>query len=430
MKLLFLTHPYPNYVPDLLLHGLRKMLGPAVVDYPRKDCVYEGVLGLGVCPPNQLCPGWFPADSGDVDREDVPHKIRSGFFDCLVCDVRALPQWADAIGASPTRLALVDGEDHPFPVNHGAAVLFRREAGCADGSIPLPMALPEEVFNWISAYDGQTKRYSLGFLGSTQNDGRRELVETLAAAYPDGLFSASVVPSEHNPFPKGRYSRDEYYRELQACRVVLSLPGAGYDTFRFWENAGCNAVHLAQHLPILIPEDFIEGEGILRFRTVDDLRRQLDAALMGDERTGEMIAAGRLHLYRHHLTRSRARYFLDRLPVRAGQGGRKAAANSDCNSDAAAYRAASGGPLHLGLVAGNGYGWGVCSRYLIQELSRMTDCRVLSETDGSAANGSLEGSLFQALTGVDFFPMFPKARARRNFGYTFFENELTRHSAR
>ena len=70
----------------------------------------------------------------------------------------------------------------------------------------------------------------------------------------------------------------------------------------------------------------------------------------------------------------------------------------------------------------------MCSRYLIRELSRLTDCRVLSDADGSASNGELEGSLFQALTGVDFFPMFPKARARRNYGYTFFENELTRHS--
>jgi glycosyltransferase involved in cell wall biosynthesis len=428
MKLLFLTHPYPNYVPDLLLHGLRKLIGPAVVDYPRKDCLYDGVLGLGVCPPNQLCPGWFPADGGEVDRADVPRKIGSGFFDCVVCDVRALHGWIETLGASPTPLALIDGEDRPFPVNRGSAVLFRRETDGTDGSIPLPMSLPEEIFNWIAAYDGQPKRYSIGFLGSTQGDGRRELIEQLAALCPDGLFSASVVPSERNPFPQGRYGRDEYYRELQACRVVLSLPGAGYDTFRFWENAGCNAVHLAQRFPICIPEDFIEGDGILRFRTVDDLRRQVDAALGGGERTGEMIAAGRLHLYRHHLTTSRARYFLDRLPVRAGQSDRKAAGSGDCKQDAAACRPASGGPLHLGLVAGNGYGWGVCSRYLIRELSRLTDCRVLSDADGSASNGELEGSLFQALTGVDFFPMFPKARARRNYGYTFFENELTRSS--
>ncbi len=40
--------------------------------FPRKDCLYQGVLGLGVCPPNQLCPGWFPADNGEIDRDDIP----------------------------------------------------------------------------------------------------------------------------------------------------------------------------------------------------------------------------------------------------------------------------------------------------------------------------------------------------------------------
>jgi glycosyltransferase involved in cell wall biosynthesis len=84
--------------------------------------------------------------------------------------------------------------------------------------------------------------------------------------------------------------------------------------------------------------------------------------------------------------------------------------------------------LYLGLVEGNNYGWGVCSRYLIRELSRLRECRVLSEADGSARNGKLEGPLFQALTSVDFFPMFEEARGRQNVGYTFFENELTRTS--
>jgi hypothetical protein len=48
MNILFVTHPYPKYVPDLLLHGLRKLLGPKAVEYPRKGCLYEGELGLGI----------------------------------------------------------------------------------------------------------------------------------------------------------------------------------------------------------------------------------------------------------------------------------------------------------------------------------------------------------------------------------------------
>ena len=35
-RILMLCHEKPNYIPDLLLHGLRKLLGEAVVDYPEK----------------------------------------------------------------------------------------------------------------------------------------------------------------------------------------------------------------------------------------------------------------------------------------------------------------------------------------------------------------------------------------------------------
>jgi glycosyltransferase involved in cell wall biosynthesis len=84
--------------------------------------------------------------------------------------------------------------------------------------------------------------------------------------------------------------------------------------------------------------------------------------------------------------------------------------------------------LYLGLVSGTNYGWGVCSRYLIQELSQLIDCRVLNAADKPFSDATLDGALFQALTGVDLFPMFPGVRGRRNYGYTFFENELTWHS--
>jgi len=84
--------------------------------------------------------------------------------------------------------------------------------------------------------------------------------------------------------------------------------------------------------------------------------------------------------------------------------------------------------LYLGLVEGKNYGWGVCSHYLIRELSRLTNCHVLKEPNGNEPSECLDGKLFQALTGVDFFPMFKRARGRQNIGYTFFENELTHHS--
>jgi hypothetical protein len=313
MKILFLTHSYPNYVPDLLLHGLRKLLGPDVVDFPRKDCLYHGVLGLGVCPPNHLCPGWFPADCGDIDREDIAAKIGKGFFDCIIADWRVVVQQKLDLDDPLPRLVIIDGEDSPVSIPPGRYLVCRRETDGSDFSIPLPMALPEEIFNWITRYDDLPKKYSIGFLGSTHDGKRRELVEKLASLYPDSLFSASRVPSENNPFPEGRFGRDEYYQELQKCRLVLSLPGAGYDTFRFWENAACNAIHLAQRFPLFIPNGFKDNHSIVRFTSVDQLRRSIDRIACETGYSKELIINGRLNLTRYHLTISRARYLIDRI---------------------------------------------------------------------------------------------------------------------
>jgi glycosyltransferase involved in cell wall biosynthesis len=85
-------------------------------------------------------------------------------------------------------------------------------------------------------------------------------------------------------------------------------------------------------------------------------------------------------------------------------------------------------PLFIGLQAGKNYGWGVCSEYLITELSRLIPVHILNENDGSQYNPNLPGKLFQALTNVNFFPLFEKVRGNENYGYTFFENELTDYS--
>ncbi|BBO66744.1 hypothetical protein DSCA_06740 [Desulfosarcina alkanivorans] len=84
--------------------------------------------------------------------------------------------------------------------------------------------------------------------------------------------------------------------------------------------------------------------------------------------------------------------------------------------------------LYLGLKSGKNFGWGVCSEYLISELSKLRDIHILSESDGSAGNSNLEGKVFQALTDVNLYPLYEKARGTSNFAYTFFENELTADS--
>lgn len=311
MKMLFVTDPYPNYVPDLLLHGLRKLLGPAVVDYPRKDALYDGILGLGVCPEDQLCPGWFPAEDGQVDRSDIWGKVEHGYFDIVVCDLRATAMLLKQLKQWPQRCAIIDGEDRPQKIPPGPYIVFRRETDGMDYSIPLPMALPEELLHWINRYDDLPKVYTIGFLGSTHDGERKRVVETLGRCYPQSLFQATAVPTKDDPAPAGRLSRDAYYRKLQQCKVVLSLAGAGYDTFRFWENAACDALHAAARMPILIPDDFRDGRSMVRFDSTDDLCRKIDVMLSNEEKAKDMICLGRHELINKHLTSHRAAYLLN-----------------------------------------------------------------------------------------------------------------------
>ncbi len=313
MKILFITDSFPNYVPDLLLHGLRKLLGEQVVDYPRKECLYEGVKE-GIHTEMYYETFWFPADNGDIDREDIESKLQNKYFDYLICDVRSISFINDLYVRLPdiqTRLVIIDGEDLPITLDPGPFLICRRETDGTDYSIPLPMSLPEEIFHRIASYDGNPKSYSVGFLGSVgkQKESRFALIEKIASYYPDSLLNTNNEDTHHGE----RVGLDSYYDNLQRCRVVLNLCGAGCDTFRFWENAACNALHVSEQLPLFIPDDFKDRRDIMRFSDVDQLRSIIDTHLSGSKETDQIIQNSRQHLWDYHLTTKRATYFLDRI---------------------------------------------------------------------------------------------------------------------
>ncbi|MFV1977447.1 MAG: glycosyltransferase [Candidatus Scalindua sp.] len=317
MNILFLTHSSPNYVPDFLLHGLRKLLGEKVVDYPKKECLYSG-LQNGNHPEIYCDPFWFPADNGKIDRGDVESRLRNQYFDYVVCDVHALSLFnsmLDKLSGVQIKVVIIDGEDFPAKISPGSFVICRRETDGTDYSIPLPMALPEEIFNRISSYDDNPKSYSIGFLGSVgkYSESRYALIEKIASYYPDSLLQAAPVSESEDKHPDERVGLDSYYDKLQRCSVVLTLRGAGHDTFRFWENAACNALHVSEAMPLFIPNDFKDKQEIMRFSDIDQLRSIVDSHLSGSKEIDQIIQNSRQHLKDYHLTTKRAAYFLDRI---------------------------------------------------------------------------------------------------------------------
>lgn len=85
--------------------------------------------------------------------------------------------------------------------------------------------------------------------------------------------------------------------------------------------------------------------------------------------------------------------------------------------------------IYLGLTSGENFGWGVCSKYLKTELAKKIDVVNLDERNDIVDNGTVGGSVFHALTDLNFYSLF-NVRGKRNYGYTFFENELNENSVR
>src|SRR5262249_49821848 len=109
-----------------------------------------------------------------------------------------------------------------------------------------------------------------------------------------------------------------YYRQLQSCKVVLSLPGAGYDTFRYWENAAVKAVHIAKRVPLFVPDDYRDSREIIRFSGIRDLAYAVERVLCDELDWSEFAARSREWLRAYHTTERRALVTVDRLTAAFG----------------------------------------------------------------------------------------------------------------
>jgi len=85
--------------------------------------------------------------------------------------------------------------------------------------------------------------------------------------------------------------------------------------------------------------------------------------------------------------------------------------------------------LYAGLGKGNNFGWGVCSNYLKRELSKKITLINFDEDEALRNSSKVNGAVLHALVDIDMNSLF-QVRGKQNFGYTFFENELTPLSRR
>jgi tetratricopeptide (TPR) repeat protein/glycosyltransferase involved in cell wall biosynthesis len=98
-----------------------------------------------------------------------------------------------------------------------------------------------------------------------------------------------------------------------------------------------------------------------------------------------------------------------------------------CEKAAAAAASKESMPLYLGLSGGENFGWGICSKYIKEELSKKISFSNIDEQAKLLPGSRIKGKVFHAITNVSLESL-RKVYGDVNIGYTFFENELNEES--
>ncbi|MCP4748718.1 MAG: glycosyltransferase [Desulfobacteraceae bacterium] len=438
-RILIITHDHSDYGMDTLYHGLCHLLGPEnVVEFPWKPTLHGQNRQAAE---NYPCFFDFPGKVQSV--ASLVNELQLGKFDVIIyADVVQMAYTSEvrrlAGAASGLPIVCYDTWDDCYTPLHIVLkyferdqfdLIFKREmlAGVDYGPItfPLPFGYPQGQHRPDFS---QSRESNIFWAGKCEYGLRPVYIPAL-----ENQLGCSL---------DRLYNQTEYLEKLRKSGIGISFFGCGFDTVRYWELPANGVMLLAERPPIRIPFDFVDHESAVFFDDLAQLQETIRTYQANPKRISQIARAGYEHYRRYHTSVARARQMLGRMEQMGllKSVPRSVAADqpwvaepnglplSMVNEPKPSLNEPGNECLYLGLVKGNGYGWGVCSRYLIKELSRLRPVCVINEDDGSAFNSGLEGRLFQALTDINFAPMFEQAHGRKNYGYTFFENELTETS--
>ena len=145
MKILYLSSASgADYQCDMIMHGLRSLLGPDLVDINKIEFMYQGWPH----PPFYSIYALLP--NIEVDREDIQKKIQTRYFDLIVYgSIQRYREHFDLVkSVYPTnRIVFIDGEDDHSTVDYvGAGIYFKRELTDQHhpNILPIQFCIPKE----------------------------------------------------------------------------------------------------------------------------------------------------------------------------------------------------------------------------------------------------------------------------------------------
>lgn len=152
------------------------------------------------------------------------------------------------------------------------------------------------------------KTYDVSFMGHINSLERIRYVKAAERISAELGLKAYLSRDYLNPKPALPWK--DYLRILRSSKAGLSLRGFGYDTYRYWEIPCYGSMLMSQRMPIVIPNDFVEGESALFFSDKAELRRKIERYILKSDEWREIARNGQRHFFRHHTPERRAESLL------------------------------------------------------------------------------------------------------------------------
>jgi hypothetical protein len=230
MKILFINNvpkkDEADYLGDSIFHGLKKLFGSNVIDYPKNNIMYQNYVNSSIIDKSKMAARGFTLygtlDDDYVDRDDIPKKIENQYFDLIICTRPdfGLKYW-DLISQhySKNKIIFLDGMDpeHIYIDLLDKGLYFKRE-----------------LYNLGKHYgydDNVIKPISFGFPK-----------EKIQQKINKTQIKATVVPGR--PHTYVFHNENDYYQDYNLSLFGETKKKGGWDCLRHYEIIGSNCVPL------------------------------------------------------------------------------------------------------------------------------------------------------------------------------------------
>lgn len=340
MNILFLPSFSPNGLEDVIYSGLNKLRNINLYEYTLKPSYHPNLLPIEVFNkifPNGVKPSWLLQHGGGKYIYQRGEYVDLDNFDYIIFGstrAEVLPLLSRTIKEASDRTLIIDGEDDPFVrlIFKYVKTYFKREkldktyssfsginrkntssafTSFSKGLKNLPLITP---IPQIRSVRERIKSLNMTVIEHQYKNCNDLDIDVSLVASPTNKMRLTYAKALQNIAKRnglkiylnnGDMHPIDYQNIILHSKLVVSLPGAGYDTFRYWEVPYYERCLVSYRLPIVIENNFTDFESALFFSSTAEFEKKILWGLK-KERYEELRKTAKVRFNQFHTDVKRA----------------------------------------------------------------------------------------------------------------------------